>query len=334
MTRRLAIGFDWTTSMDERQAAFDRVKAAEDAGVDTVFTSEAWGRDPFTFLTLLATKTSRVNLGTSIVNYYSRTPAALAQHFATLDELSGGRMIIGLGASSANVIEHFHGVPFNPTLPRMREVVQIINMLIAEEPLYFKGKWFDLQRGFTLRFKPVRPHIPVYIASFRPKATRVVAEIADGWIPMMIPMEQMPSQIAAFLANVGAAGRDPAAMTIRSPFTTTVTADREAGRKAAKANLAFYIARMGDYYYQQLCDMGWTDECNVVRAAWREGGSEAGYAAVSDELCDAMSTVGSAEECRDRLQQQEEAGVNLHTIAIKGDVSLAEQERIIATLLT
>ena len=95
MTRRLAIGFDWTTSMDERQAAFDRIKAAEDAGVDTVFTSEAWGRDPFTFLTLLATKTSRVNLGTSIVNYYSRTPAALAQHFATLDELSGGRMIIG-----------------------------------------------------------------------------------------------------------------------------------------------------------------------------------------------------------------------------------------------
>src|SRR5688572_9202329 len=186
MTRRLNVGFDWTMGMKERQASFDRVKAAEDSGVDTIFTSEAWGRDPFTFLTLLATRTSRVNLGTSIVNYYSRTPAALAQHFATLDELSGGRMIIGLGASSANVIEHFHGVPFNPTLARMRETVQVINMLMAEEPLDFKGKLFDLQRGFTLRFKPVRPHIPVYIASFRPRATTVVAEIADGWIPMMI----------------------------------------------------------------------------------------------------------------------------------------------------
>jgi alkanesulfonate monooxygenase SsuD/methylene tetrahydromethanopterin reductase-like flavin-dependent oxidoreductase (luciferase family) len=333
MTRRLNVGFDWTMGMKERQASFDRVKVAEDAGVDTIFTSEAWGRDPFTFLTLLATRTTRVNLGTSIVNYYSRTPAALAQHFATLDELSGGRMIIGLGASSANVIEHFHGVPFNPTLARMRETVQIINMLMAEEPLNFKGKWFDLQRGFTLRFKPVRPHIPVYIASFRPKATQVVAEIADGWIPMMIPMEKMQSEVAKFLSQVKAAGRDPEAITIRSPFVTTVTKDKQKGRLAAKANLAFYIARMGDYYYQQLCDMGWADECNAVRLAWREGGSDAGYAAVTDELCEAMSTVGSPEECRDRLIQQEEAGINLHTISIKDAADLNEEARIIETLL-
>src|SRR3990170_2881593 len=184
MTRRLCIGFNWQGNQD-REAAFERVKIADEAGVDSVFVAEAWGRDAFTLLTQLAERTTRVKLGTGIVNYYSRSPAALAQHFATLDELSGGRMIIGLGASSANVIEHFHGVPFNPTLVRMRETVEIINHLIAEEPLNYKGKLFNLQRGFTLHFKPVRPHIPVYIASFRPKATAVVAEIADGWIPMM-----------------------------------------------------------------------------------------------------------------------------------------------------
>jgi hypothetical protein len=90
---------------------------------------------------------------------------------------------------------------------------------------------------------------------------------------------------------------------------------------------------MGDYYYEQLCDMGWREECDAVRLAWREGGSEAGYAAVSDDLCDAMSTVGSPEECRERLIEQEAAGINLHTISIKDADSAAEEGRIIETLL-
>lgn len=333
MTRRLSIGFDWQMGMTERQAAFDRIAMAEDSGIDTVFVSEAWGRDAFTYLALLADRTRRVNLGTSIVNYYSRTPAALAQHFATLDELSGGRMIIGLGASSANVIEHFHGVPFNPPLARMRETVQIINMLMAEEPLNFKGKLFDLQRGFTLRFKPVRPHIPVYIASFRPKATQVVAEIADGWIPMMIPIENLRTEVETFKGQVSAAGRDPAAVTIRAPFGAVITNDRERGRKAAKATLAFYVARMGDYYYENLCDMGYAEDCDAIRVAWRTNGSEAGYAAVSERLADSMTTVGSAEECRDRIIEQEEAGVTMHGISIQGAESLAEEARIIDFLL-
>src|SRR5262249_56210715 len=110
-------------------------------------------------------ETGRIELGTAIVNIYSRSPGALAQDFATLDQLSGGRMLIGLGTSGPNVIEHFHGVPFEKPFTRMREYVEIINMLMRQEKLDYAGEIFKLARGFTLRFAPVRPHIPIWIAA-------------------------------------------------------------------------------------------------------------------------------------------------------------------------
>jgi len=314
MTRRLSIGVNWQGEFD-REQVFERVRIAEDAGVEVVFVAEAWGRDAFTLLTQLAERTKRIKLATGIVNYYSRSPAALAQHFATLDELSEGRMVIGLGASSANVIEHFHGIKFEPTLARMRETVQIINMLMANQNLVFKGKWFQMDRGFTLRFRPVREHIPVYVASFRPKAMRVVAEIADGWMPTMVPIQQAKTQVDRFAGYVREAGRDPSEMTVRFGGVT-VAKDRERALQGAKAGTAFYIARMGDFYYRQLCDMGMADEANAVRRAWKEGGSGAGIAAVTDELQTSLGGIGSIEECRERLDEEEAAGINLHNVTV------------------
>ncbi len=331
MTRRLSIGFNWQGNQD-RQAAFERVKIADEAGVDTVFVAEAWGQDAFSLLTQLAERTSKIKLATGIVNYYSRTPAALAQHFGTLDELSEGRAIIGLGASSANVIEHFHGIPFNPTLARMKETVEIINMLIAGQPLNYEGKWFHLQRGFTLRFKPYRDHIPVYIASFRPRAVKVVAEVADGWMPTMIPVQRLKGEVDKFLGYAKKAGRDPSALTIRPGSGVTVTKDPGRAREASKANTAFYVARMGDFYYQQLCDMGFADEVNGIRKAWREGGSGAGYAAVPDELSNALNCFGSVEECRDRLVEQEAAGATLQSVSVHAATPV-EEGRLYEALL-
>ncbi len=332
MSYRLSIGFDWQGNKD-REAAFERVRIAEEAGVDTVFTSEAWGQDAFTMLALLADRTKRVKLGTSVVNYYSRTPAALAQHFATLDELSEGRMIIGLGASSANVIEHFHGVSFNPPLVRMRETIDIINMLIAEEPLNYEGKLFHLQRGFTLRFKTFRPKIPIYVASFRPRAVKVVAECADGWIPMMTPLDQMKPMIDNFRAHAAELGRDAAALTICSNGGVVVSPDREKARADGKARIAFYIARMGDYYYQQICDMGYQEEADVVRKAWADNGSKAAYAAVPDAMLDALGAYGSVEECRERLALEKAAGIDLHRVAVQGAESAMEEGRLLEALM-
>lgn len=330
MTRRLAIGINWQGEFD-REKVFERVKIADEAGINSAFVAEAWGRDAFTLLTQMAERTKRIKLATGIVNYYSRSPAALAQHFATLDELSGGRMIIGLGASSANVIEHFHGVKFEPALARMRETVQIINMLMAGQKLEFHGKVFNLERGFTLRFEPVRRHIPVYIASFRPKAIKVVAEVADGWMPTMIPIQQAKAEVDKFMGYVQAAGRDPSQMTVRF-LGVTVAKNKERALEAAKANTAFYIARMGDYYFQQLCDMGFADEANAVRRAWKEGGSAAGFDAVTDELSNSLGFVGSVEECRDRLDEEAAAGINLHGVSVAG-YDAAEEGRIYEQLL-
>jgi alkanesulfonate monooxygenase SsuD/methylene tetrahydromethanopterin reductase-like flavin-dependent oxidoreductase (luciferase family) len=242
-------------------------------------------------------------------------------------------MIIGLGASSANVIEHFHGIPFNPTLARMKETVEIINTLIAGQPLNYEGKWFKLSRGFTLRFKTYREHIPVYIASFRPRAVKAVAEVADGWMPGWIPIGRVKAEVDRFRGHAAAAGRDASALDVRAPGRVVVTTDREKARDETKGTLAFYIARMGDYYYQQLCDMGYTDECNLVRKVWREEGSTAAYAAVADDLVDALGVFGSVEECRERLIQQDEAGVTVHGVSIQGVDSDFEQARIYEQLM-
>ena len=181
----------------DRERAFVRAKAAEDAGVDSLWVAEAWGRDAFSLLTQVAERTSRIQLGTGIVNIYSRTPAALAQHFATLDELSGGRVIIGLGNSGPNVIEHFHGVPFQPALRRMRETVELLRLFFKHEPVKYAGEIFKLERGFTLRFDPVRKEVPIYLATLNPKSVKMTAELADGWMPVMIPIDQLATEVAA-----------------------------------------------------------------------------------------------------------------------------------------
>ncbi|HEY8517227.1 MAG TPA: LLM class flavin-dependent oxidoreductase [Candidatus Binatia bacterium] len=332
MPRKISIALDWQ-QLSDRDRLLRQVEIADRVGVDTVWVAEAWGRDAFTILTLLATRTSRIKLGTGIVNVYSRTPAALAQHFATLDELSGGRVIAGLGTSGPQVIEHFHGVPFKPALARMRETIQIINMLMAGEPLKFRGKLFHLERGFTLRFQPVRKHVPIWIASLNPGALKLTAELADGWMPIMIPHQQLASEIASFRERVTAAGRPADAVTVRAPDRVVVALDDPAkARRAAAGTLAFYIARMGTFYGAQLERFGWGDAVAAVRKAWSERGSEAGIDAVPDALLDQITTVGSVAECAARLDQEAAAGVGLHNVSVQTR-SEAEYERALGELV-
>jgi alkanesulfonate monooxygenase SsuD/methylene tetrahydromethanopterin reductase-like flavin-dependent oxidoreductase (luciferase family) len=195
MGRRLSITVDLAGGEADRKQTIAYVQAADEAGVETVFVTEAWGREPFGPLAILADRTSRITLGTSIVNVFSRTPAALAQHFTTLDEISGGRAIAGLGTSGKLVIEEFHGIPFERPATRLRETIEIMRLLFASEPLRYDGKIFQFSRGFTLRFTPLRPNIPIYLASFRPAGLKLVAELADGWLPMMIPIERLADEV-------------------------------------------------------------------------------------------------------------------------------------------
>ncbi|MGD8861125.1 MAG: LLM class flavin-dependent oxidoreductase [Myxococcales bacterium] len=318
MKRRLAMGFGWQGELD-RERGYAMAQVADQVGVDSLWVAEAWGRDAFSLLTLLADRTRRVKLGTSIVNIYSRTPAALAQHFATLDELSGGRAIIGLGTSGHRVIEHFHGVPYQPAYTRLRETVEVLRILFAHEPLHYHGKLFELDRGFRLRFEPVRKYVPIYLATLKPLSVELTAKQADGWIPTMIPISRLPEETGRVLAWVREAGRDPEQFTIRHPGSVTVANDepsRHAALAGAARTVAFYCARMGDYYHEQLCHFGYRAEADGIRAAWKEGGSAAAAGAVPDTLLSELHFVGTTEQCEERLAQQHEAGSRLHGVTV------------------
>jgi len=136
MSRKLAISLNWQDTFDLK-SLIERAKIADAAGIHSIWVAETWGYDALTMLTAFAEHTSRIQLATAIVNVYSRTPAALAQHFGTLDRLSNGRMIIGLGTSSPQVVEHFHGVKFNPPLTRLKETVEIVNLLLSGNSLNY-----------------------------------------------------------------------------------------------------------------------------------------------------------------------------------------------------
>lgn len=332
MARRLAIRVELDGDVDrERQFAY--IRAADEAGVEAAFAPETWGRDVFSLLVQVAERTSRIQLGPGIVNVFSRSPAALAQHLATLDDISGGRVIAGFGTSGPLVVEHFHGVPYRRPARRLREVIEIFRTLVAGRPLQHEGELFRLERGFTLRFTPVRDRIPVYLASFRPAGVRLAAELADGWLPMMIPIERLAGEVARFRSLLGAAGRDPAGVTVRSPGEIVVTSDPDAARARHTRALAYYVARMGDFYHTHLTDMGHGDDVRRIRAAWAEGGSSAGAAAVSDGLSGALFVAGPVEACLARLDEQAAAGVDLHQVTVAGIDDPAELRRTFARLV-
>jgi len=332
MARKVTIGINWQGKLDYK-ALIERAKIADQAGVHSLWVAEAWGRDAFTLLTLLAEHTAHIQLATSIVNVYSRTPAALAQHFATLDEFSGGRAIAGLGTSGPNVIEHFHGMKFQPALTRLREYVEIINLLMAGAPLNYNGKIFKLERGFTLRFQPVRKHIPIFIASLNRKSVEFTASAADGWMPVMIPLSSLRKSIAEFRALARDAGRDPHAVAVKAPGWIHVTADVERVRAVHAGTLAFYAARMGTFYAEQLTRFGFGSEVNVIKEAWAKGGAAAGTEAVAPRLLGEIGYVGDLNGAVERLKAQEEAGADLHPVEVDAGPDSTAFERTLRTLV-
>jgi F420-dependent oxidoreductase-like protein len=312
--RKLSMGIIWTG--DNTEQVIRDAKLADEAGVEALFVAETWGYDAFTLLALLARETRRIKLGTSIVNIYSRSPGALAQHFATLDQLSGGRMLIGLGTSGPNVIEHFHGMKFDKPFTRMREYVEIVNRLLRGEKLDYAGDVFRMSRGFTLRFTPVRPHIPIWIASITPKSLKQTAAIADGWMPIFLPKPHWQAQLAQFAEAVRAAGRKPEDVSVRCPYHVTVTDHPERAVAARRGNAAFYIARMGNFYYEHFVRMGYAAAADAVRAAWAQAGSEAGAAALPDELVAELGFAGGLEAGCEALDAAAAAGFSLLSVSV------------------
>jgi alkanesulfonate monooxygenase SsuD/methylene tetrahydromethanopterin reductase-like flavin-dependent oxidoreductase (luciferase family) len=311
------IGKDWRT-------AVERVRIAEDLGYEHVSAGEAWGPSALPFLTLVAASTSRITFGTSIVNCFSRTPAVLAQELAMLDQISGGRAVLGIGSSGANVIEHFHGVPFERPLRRIRETVEIFDLLIAGEKLHYEGELFRLHRGFQLDYARPRTKVPVWIAAISPASIRQTGEIADGVIPIHWPKQRFASLRADLEAAAESAGRQGKSYTI-APFTTVNVLDGrddEAKWRAARQSLWFYVNRMGVFYWQMLERNGYEAEVATSRKAFAERDTEGSLAAISERMIRDTQCIGAIEEVREQLRERAALGADLQLVTMpRGDVA-------------
>src|SRR5438876_7619690 len=241
----------------------EKVKIADELGYDSIWLGESWGYELFTSMADLVRITKRIKIGAGIANIYSRTPALIASTVATLDERSGGRIILGLGPSGANVVEHWHGVPFQKPVKRTREYVEIIRMILRDEKLVYHGEFFNLERGFKLRFTPLRPDLPIYIAAMGPKNVVQSGEIANGVLPVYWPGNKWGELREQLDEGARIAGRPPHSAMI-APYITSVILnenateeERASARTTASAPLAYYIGKMGVYYAQMLTRHGY-----------------------------------------------------------------------------
>jgi alkanesulfonate monooxygenase SsuD/methylene tetrahydromethanopterin reductase-like flavin-dependent oxidoreductase (luciferase family) len=291
---------------------------ADASGVDSIWLNEGFGHDAFSGLTLLARETDRIALGTSIVNVFSRTPGTLAQQFATIDQLSGGRVRIGLGASAPGAIERFHGLPFAAPLARLRETTELLRLYWSRERFDYAGPAHSIERALPMGAEPVQKSPPIYLATLHPRSVRLTAELADGWLPAWIPAERLAAEIAQIRGWVDQAGRDAPAFVVRAPGTVVVAEEEaaiERARHGLVAGLAFFVARNGPFYYGQFVRQGLADEAAAIRSAWDEDGADAA-ATIAAPLADRFGSVGDLDASLHALTAQEESGVDLHSVQI------------------
>jgi F420-dependent oxidoreductase-like protein len=297
---------------------------AEKLGFDSIWTAEAWGSDAFTPLAWIAAHTERVRLGTAVVQLAARTPTATAMHAITLDHLSNGRLILGLGVSGPQVVEGWYGRPSNKPLARTREYVEIIRRAVAREaPVEFDGEFFqhpyhgEGSTGLGKALKPIthplRREIPIFLGAEGPKNVTQTAEIADGWLPLYYsPYRQ---EVYADQLSGAKEGFEVTAMA-----TMVVTDDIEAGLAPVKAMLGFYIGGMGakgqNYHTKLMQRMGYEAEALKVQELFFEGRRDEAIAAVPSAFADEISLVGPIERIRDRVAAWEDSPVT--TILVHG----------------
>ena len=293
------------------------VEEAERLGFDSVWVAEAWGTDAVSVLGWLAAKTERIKLGSAIMQIPGRTPANTAMTAATLDLLSGGRFLLGLGTSGPQVVEGWHGQPWGKPLGRTREYVEIVRTALRREVVAHEGEHYripwdgegatGLGKPLKLMLRPLRADIPIFLAALAPKNVALAAEIADGWLPIFVAPERFD---AAFGPSLAAAPPD---FEIAASVSVLVGDDVAALRDALRPHVALYVGGMGakgrNFYNSLVRRYGWEDEAERIQELYLDGKQREAIAAVPDELVDAVSLVGPKERIADRLEAWRETPV-------------------------
>ncbi len=288
-------------------------QAAESAGYETLFIAETWGRESFTRLGWLAAHLDDIRLGTGIVPVHSRSPALIAQAAATLDELTDGRAVLGLGLSSPHVMRNWHGAEWEPALRRQRETVEIVRQVLSGEELEYDGDVFDVEH-FRLRFDPVREDLPIYIAAQGPTNCELTGGFADGWLPNRIPVSSLPDVREHVDRGAEKQDRDPEAVETIPYVATCILDDGEQARRRCREFIAFYVGAMGDYHFRAVAEHGFRDTAEAIRERWQDGDHEGAREAVSDELLAEIAIAGTPDQAKESLAGYEGVAETIVTL--------------------
>ncbi|HEX2172610.1 MAG TPA: LLM class flavin-dependent oxidoreductase [Dehalococcoidia bacterium] len=306
-------------------------QAAERAGYEALFFGETWGWDIGLLLGVLATRTSAIRLGANIQNIFARTPSATAQYAATLDLLSNGRAIIGLGIATPAVVRDWHGVPYDRPAQRLRETVEILRQALSGQRLDYQGEIFRVQR-FRLTVAPVQTRIPILLATTRARNVELTGRIADGWTPAFTTPQSLPILREHLVAGAAAAGRDPAEITVWPVVQAIVTDDPEPMRRLLRRHIAYYLGSQGSLHTRTLTQSGiFLDELQRIKEAYTKD-SRSAERVVPDEMVDALMLVGSAAECRRRLADWHAAGADTPTLQLVVGTSFEDSLRTVEAL--
>jgi F420-dependent oxidoreductase-like protein len=296
---------------------------AEQLGYDSAWAAEAWGTDAVSVLAWLAAVTTRIKVGSAILQIPARTPANTAMTAATLDLLSGGRFLLGLGTSGPQVVEGWHGDPWGKPLARTREYVEIVRSVLRREVLEHHGEHYDIpysQDGATglgkplkLMARPPRADVPIYLASLRPKSVALAAEIADGWLPIFFSPERARETFPLPFARDG--------LEIAPAVPAFLSDDVESAREALKPYYALYVGGMGargtNFYNDLVSAYGFEAEARRIQDLYLDGKRKEAAAAVPDELVDEMTLLGPRERIAERLDAWKESGATTMLVSTR-----------------
>jgi F420-dependent oxidoreductase-like protein len=326
------------------QDQLEVVQEAERLGYDSVWTAEAYGSDAATVLAWLAAGTSKIKLGSAIFQMPGRSPAMTAMTAATLDELSGGRVLLGIGSSGPQVAEGWHGQRFGQQLLRTREYIEVVRMALARERVDYEGETIVLPlpdgpgKALKLMISPVQERIPIYLAAIGPKNTALAGEIADGWIPTFFSPEHVGELRALLQEGADRVGRSLDGFDIAPTVNAYVSDDRELARNLMRPVLALYIGGMGsrkqNFYNNLVQRYGFESAAKEIQDLYLDGKKEEAGQAIPDALIDMVSLCGPRDVVRDRLTAFRESGVGtlmITPMAFTADDRI-EQLRAVAEL--
>lgn len=265
---------------------------------DTVWIPETWGMEDFAMLSMVSQKTGS-NIGSSIINIFSRSPALIAMGAATVDTISNQRMILGLGTSSIPIVQNLHGHQFKRPLRRMQECVEIIRLVLSGEKIEYKGEIFSLN-GFSLLIKPPRKIIPIYIAAINEKMVDLTWKIGDGVIFYLRPIAEMKETIAKMQAQ--------RKIDVACQFITCVSEDEGLAKERARKTLAFYVS-VGEIYRDFLAKNGFKKETEAIHQEYLKTGLKANHELVTDQMLESLTISGTPDACKKRLSNIYDAGI-------------------------